>query len=58
MAEGSHLLKRKEMRFFANAQNDTIVSFFVIQQRSEGSHVLMCFERKETITRDSSPAAE
>jgi hypothetical protein len=41
------------MRFFANTQNNTIGSFFVIQQRSEGSHVLICFERKETITGDS-----
>jgi phage-related protein len=45
------------MRFFADAQNDNIRSFFVIL-RPKDLIVLMCFKKKETKIGDSSPAAE
>jgi hypothetical protein len=45
-------VKHFKMRFFAIAQNDIAVSFFVIlRPKAEGSHVLMFFKNKNEILR-------
>jgi hypothetical protein len=50
---------KKGKRFFADAKNDTVGLFFVIlRPKAEGSHILMCFKRKKTITGDSSLHSE